>query len=445
MNVKIGEKELYITDAGKDLGAYDANDGTYVFCREEICGADYENYLNELTKQGYSVSAEYSLGESLYTLLEGEALTLYVSFLGEPSELRVYAEPKGFSETPFTDHGSEGDGEVTLWQLEVDSTGSRQNGGHTYVLQLADGRFIIVDGGYYTDVEADRIYNHLKANTPEGEKPRIAAWFMSHMHGDHYGGMIRFAEKYAEVCELEGYYHNGHKNEPRGLWVGMVEKFYVLRDMWEKKPAVYNKVHTGMSFKFPGAEIKVMCTHEDVYPKSFIDGNDTSTVIRIDVAGQRTLLLGDCRDHECDAMIKTFKRSGELKCDIVQWSHHGYEGATKEFYEIVDAPTILFPLNIVGWQENYGTVPQNVFKIWFNILNRPAKDYIPENLANGKIKKVIVAGAGLAAVKFPYVPEGEVVLDYETFYEEHKHKVPEGYELKGYRYCGDNKIEKILN
>ena len=64
---------------------------------------------------------------------------------------------------------------------------------------------------------------------------------------------------------------------------------------------------------------------------------------------------------------------------------------------------------------------------------------------NGKIKKVIVAGAGEQAITFPYYPEGEVLLDQWAFFEENKHDVPEGYELKGYRYLDDGKIEKIPN
>ena len=157
-------------------------------------------------------------------------------------------------------------------------------------------------------------------------------------------------------------------------------------------------------------------------------------------------MLGDCRDNECIAMQKAFEKCGELKCDIVQYSHHGYEGATKAFYEAVDASVVLFPMDIVGWQENYKTVPQDVFNIWFNRLVKPAVDYLSEYMANGHIKKVIVSGAGLAEICFPYVPDDEVILDYKAYYEEYKHEVPAGYELKGYAYTDDSKtkIEKII-
>ena len=123
-------------------------------------------------------------------------------------------------------------------------------------------------------------------------------------------------------------------------------------------------------------------------------------------------------------------------------SKNGYT----ELYEAVDAHTVLFPMNIVGWQDNYKTVPQNVFAIWFVKTDRPAKDYLAEYMANGHIKKVLVAGEGVAALTFPYYPTGEVILDYDAFFEEHMHDVPEGYELKGYSYVDEShtKIEKIL-
>ena len=446
MKYKIGNGEFFVTDAGSEIGIYDPLDGTFVFCRGEIGEADYREYICALVNEGYKISEEYELGKNQYILLKNSDITAYVSFLGEAMELRAYAEPDGFSVAPPKQTGKAGEGDVTLIQLEVDSNGTRQNGGMTYIVKLSDGRFLLIDGGYYTDAEADRIYGVLKANTPDGERPRIAAWFLTHLHGDHYGGMIRFAEKYATECDLEGYYFSGFRTSESLGWIGMVDKFCVLRDMWNTPPAIYGKVHSGMSLDFSGTAVRILCTQEDVYPKSFIDANDASTVFRIDAGGQRILILGDCRDHECDAMLKGFRESGELKCDMVQYSHHGYEGATKEFYEAVDADVVLFPMNIVGWQENYKTVPQNVFAFWFVRTDRPAKDYLAEYMANSHIKKVIVAGAGQAELTLPYTPTGEVILDYEAFFEEHMHDVPNGYELKGYRYTDETRtrIEKII-
>lgn len=446
MKYKIGNGEFFVTDKGSEIGVYDPRDGTFVFCRGDMTETDHREYIRSLTDEGYTVFEEYELGKNKYTFLKNKDITAYISFLGEASELRAYAEPDGFSVTPKKQNGKAGEGDVVFMQLEVDWRGSRQNGGMTYIVKLSDGRFIIIDGGYYSDNEANRIYGVLRSNTPEGERPRIAAWFMTHLHGDHYGGMIRFAEMYAKDCELEGYYFSGFRTADRLGWLGMVDKFCVLRDMWSTPPAIYGKLHTGMSLDFSGTVIRILCTQEDVYPKDFIDANDASTVFRIDACGQRILILGDCRDHECDAMLKSFRESGELKCEMVQYSHHGYEGATKEFYEAVDAETVFYPLDIVGWQENYKTVPQNVFAVWFVKTDRPAKDYLAEYMANGHIKKVIVSGAGQADIVLPYRPEGEVLLDHEAFFEEHKHDVPEGCPLKGYRYTDETqtRIEKII-
>ena len=440
----VGNCNFYMTEAGSDVGVYDALDGTYVFCRGDLTEGDLESYLSELSAEGFETIRRESLGNNEYYCLAGKDADAYLSYLRDASELRVYAEPKGFSKLPPAKNGEAGDGDTVLIQLTVDNIVDRANGGMTYALRLSDGRFVLIDGGYYSDDEADRIYSILKKYTPEGQRPHIAAWFLTHFHGDHYGGMIRFAEKYAKECKLDGYYFNGLRNGRAG-WHGMIDKFAVLRDMWSTPPEIYGKIHSGMTLEFSGVPIRVMCTHEDVYPKNFIDANDMGSVLRIDACSQRIMMLGDCRDTECDAMIKAFEGCGELKSDMVQYSHHGYEGATKQFYEAVDAETVLFPMNIVGWQENYKTVPQNVFAQWFVTARLPAKDYLADYMARGNIKKVIVAGAGIAELTLPYKPEGEVILDYAAYFEEHKHEVPKGIELKGYRYTDETKtkIERI--
>lgn len=416
MIAKVNEKELFIPDAGIDGGTYDACDGTFVFRKNEIKKSDYLEYIKTITDKGFKIISEYAFGANLYTLAESDELGVYVSYLGEVDELRIYAEPKGFSKQPTLKVPENNEGDVTLWQLPVDWYNSKCNGGMTYALKCADGSFVLIDGGYYTDDEADRIYNLLKENTEEGKKPHIVAWFMTHMHGDHYGGMIRFAEKYANMVELDGYYFSGLKVTGMSLWLGMVEKFEVLRDMWtENKPEIYGKIHTGMNFLFPGVDIKVMCTQEDVYPENFVDANDTGIVLRIDAKGQRIFILGDCRDGECDAMIRGFAKSGELKGDIVQFSHHGYEGATIELHEAILAPTVLWPMNIIGWQETgYKTIPQEVFRPWYNTNSRVTNAWIRNS---GTVKKIIVSGEGLAEIKLPYTPEGDYMPDLDAWYE----------------------------
>ena len=99
--------------------------------------------------------------------------------------------------------------------------------------------------------------------------------------------------------------------------------------------------------------------------------------------------------------------------DIVQFAHHGYEGATVELYDMIGAPTVLWPLNIYGWQTPDGT---NVFENWKTYTATKnqsiANKYICEQASY--VKKIIVAGEGIRdVVTGAYVPVGgvtEIVL-----------------------------------
>ena len=409
-------------------GIYDPADGTYLLSYTDADQNEYNAYIERLKNSGMTVEKTYSLGSNSYTLLLGEQSNAYVSYIKSSGEIRVYMEKSNTYVYP-TESKAEAEGTYTptLWQLRVDNYTTQANGGMSYVIQLSNGHFIIIDGGYNTTDEAEKLYDHLKSKLPAGEKPVIDAWFISHLHGDHFGAFLAFSSKYSERdVEIRGLYYNFLK-ENTGNTEVEVWAINQIKNGAKKWSGItlYEKLHTGMTLDFTGARVSVVCTHEDVYPNDHIDANDTTTVIRVDIKGQSIMFLGDCRDNESAAMIKSFGDSDVLKCDIVQWSHHGYEGATKALYEAIDADIILFPLNIIGWQENYSTVPQNVFKQWYLKTNLPAGSYMADNLANGKIKKLIVAGYGeYQTLVLPYTSTGEVVPDHDKYFDDHKNDRP---------------------
>ena len=63
-----------------------------------------------------------------------------------------------------------------------------QNGA-ALLFRLRDGRYIIIDGGYTED--ARQLYETMQ-RLAEGREIRIAAWFLTHAHGDHLEAFLAF-------------------------------------------------------------------------------------------------------------------------------------------------------------------------------------------------------------------------------------------------------------
>jgi hypothetical protein len=189
----------------------------------------------------------------------------------------------------------------------------------------------------------------------------------------------------------------------------------------------YDGLQTGMEFNISGIQFNVLYTMVDLYPRTAADFefNNTSTVLRTTVKGQRVLFLGDIMKEGCDHMTDTLSVS-TFRSDIVQFSHHGYEGATKKVYDSVAAGTVLWPMNIIGNQEKgYSSIPQKVFANWYH------KDSGSEGFMSNKyictqagyVKQVIVSGMGDYEINFPYTPSaypetGTRLPDYNAYFEE---------------------------
>ena len=193
---------------------------------------------------------------------------------------------------------------------------------------------MIFDGGYSNTADADNIYKYMKAMNKRADgKIIVAAWFMSHPHGDHIGAFETFISKgYHGEVTIEYFIANSPSVEMYG------EDHWMNTDMpslVKRAGAKLIKPHTGQLLTLCGTKFEILLSHETMNG-SYGGGNDASTVVRIIENGHSILLTMDAMNGMCAKMIQLY--GDYLESDILQVNHHGQSGGTKAFFEKV-APT----------------------------------------------------------------------------------------------------------
>ena len=397
--------------------SYQTVDSTTVLLYEKCTASDFENYLRWTQVNGFTRAETYEMGSNRYALCKHEKYTLYLSYLSGEGALRVYVGRSDDVAPAKVFRSDEAAASVqpALWQIDVDCKAAGDNGGMSYVLQLPDGKFIVIDGGYETDADANSIYRILTENKPDAhEKPIVAGWFITHMHIDHCGALRRFASLHRDAVEVEGFYYNFPYVNIGDIWPSNSKTWETLMASFEGA-TLYRKLHSGMQFGFSGATVTVLCTFEDVYPLSFNSGNDTSTVFQIDVAGQSILFLADAEYGESDRMAKLANET--LKADIMQYAHHGYDKQCRDtLYKRINPTTVLWPMPIVNWRDGGGEVFRPRYE-------GTASNKHKENewiRSADSVKKIIVMAEGTTKLELPYTPTGERNADYNALYREQR-------------------------
>ena len=307
---------------------------------------NYLDYRSLLENMGYRMVQQTDVSGNLSASYQSSSEWLVVTYSPADATIRIARDAIStldWMEDPWRLDRTG----ITLTQLVPDYS---SGWGNIYILTLADGRFVIFDGGMNaTGQDHENIYQYLKAKNTRPDGIVIAAWILTHEDGDHYGGLHGFALVHGGDVTLERFLFNP---SPAANYLGY--------SFWEDIKCYDNPdvvvLHTGQTFSLGGVGFEVLYTAENWFPKlgnSSNENNDASLVVRLTVEGQTVLMTGDIMKLASDLMVRMY--GSNLKSDIVQASHHGcYDTpestASAEFYRLVDPRVSLWPCTVGNFQ-----------------------------------------------------------------------------------------------
>ena len=331
-------KEEKVTDyqySSFDSSNYNRNKGTM------------HNYFYTYTNADYMVHVYFCEGDGGMRVIVS-AIEEYEKYVDVRNENKTYTKVT----TPLFAILDIGGKDIVLTKGE--NAGKKVTGvtnGMCLVYRLSDGRFVIVDGGYWRDTDTEgecveRLYNWLAEHADydgdgnyKNNKVTIAAWLITHHHSDHISVAWKFNQMYQakENVEVENYLYNFPDYEfAIGIPGSNINPSYYTE--WFPKMGDLMKrnnnqvVHTGFSYQFADMSIEILYTHEDLFPGSIKDFNNSNTVFKITLAGKTFLIAGDLEEpgqKDCNKMTGTL-----LQADFLQPTHHGYNGQI-EFYKYI--------------------------------------------------------------------------------------------------------------
>ncbi len=325
---------------GAGVQQYPCARGRMGFFAPETDLSAYEALMAELKQNGARELFARTVGDSLLSLYGKDGRYVHLSYHHKNRGIRVIATAE---EELFEGMGGlTATGEPELWLMNMAyHVQTHRDNGQGMILKLADGSFVLWDGGYPDDMPG--LLSFLEANTPAGQKPVIATWILTHSHGDHYwgfeslfktGALDRIDLRSVLACvPTEGQFQEGRRPEP--FFPTRLEGLLFEHGIRLITPLA------GQVLSYPGVDVEVMQTIEHVYPRRIFDDNEASTVVFLKLHGGKTVLVpGDCQTNGLDALTDAY--GSYLKCDVLQIPHHGCSGATKACFDCTDPEEVIF-------------------------------------------------------------------------------------------------------
>ena len=420
-------------------GTLDVGDNSleYIYTGDGVTNAAYLAYCDKLEADGYELVGTESVWEestfrTYFNEEKGSALHVYHSvykYADLYSEcksvlpsIRVIASDDVTTQLPPEEilksnqtYAVRTPSKITSLKL---NTGAGSFG-NSYIITLADGTFIIYDGGLGQGgfVDRDNTWEALKAlhkeafgKEPDSTNPiHVRAWILSHEHADHSTVFTQFLSAYGKnpAFRLDNFLFNGisdservNSNNPGN---GIHGKHMTALQNKVTGGFNYVKMHTGQTYYFANMKMEVLYTHEDSYPKRLEYFNNSSTIFRTTFmdSGETMIWLGDSERIGGAHILGMFGPT--LDSDMVQVAHHGWNGVTTNTYDVIAPEVVWWPTsrgNFNSWTKN-----PNAAK-WFHRVDHD----IAYNVAS--VELILVADIYNTTMTF--TPNSN---DYDTLYD----------------------------
>lgn len=308
--------------------------GAFVQSFSHVDAPDFEAYCQKLAAADFPFMEQHRLGDNSFVTYAREGSAVYLSYYPNVKEMRIVTEEKSAYLT-FSDEKGEKCTTSQLTQIDLEDFGL------SYVLRLDDGRFIVFDGGWQFEPDADSLMRTLETQS-EG-RPQIAAWIMTHPHLDHYRCFLIFHEKYRDRVDIERFIYNfpdvnDTDRMPCLMDYAEIEHIQRFEKYVAETGAKIYKAHTGQVYEIGNARMEILSSPDDTFFAPVKDFNPFSLIIKMQIEGQTILWGTDAHFN----VAKLGERYGDyLKSDILQVPHHGFGGGRILEYGLIDPSVCL--------------------------------------------------------------------------------------------------------
>ena len=251
------------------------------------------------------------------------------------------------------------------------------------LFQSPSGKLVMIDGGWPED--GGFLLPALKSLGGV-----VDAWFLTHAHFDHYGAL-------ADIIKT---------SDCGGLQIKkIIHKFLPIDFIAETEsdsipyltPFLDNLAQRGLNVETPsvsqvwdfGEGLTFECLNDYDLSMRGNSINNSSICYRVMNGGKSILITGDIGWPMADKMLETVSHE-KIKSDIVFLSHHGQNGANKNFYEVVNPEICVWPTVQWLWDNNsggqgYGSGPwlTNYVKCWMQDIGVKRQFLLTKDAALG--------------------------------------------------------------
>ena len=344
----------------------------------ETSADDYDYFLTYLEKSGFTCYDTNLIGENRFATYLSEKQEIHVAYYPAYRFARVVAEPRGYL-PPVEEPTYVKKTDATLTQLAgyrtagdykqgdqqgpqmLNASGAVIAFGMSYLVQLEDGSFVMIDGGSFVQPndqyegnaeDVNRLIDTMVTmNRGTGfEKPQVT-WIITHSHSDHMQIANQVLATRAKDIQVNMVCYNFPDYEGGKVQVidnGLASHQNLVNNFKTRLATYFPKCeifvfHAGQKLLLPGCRIDFLHTHEDYIlhdyagengdPYVFGLGNLTTSVWKMTISGHTFLVMGDSEFTLVDQLVNAYGAS-VLKSDILQVTHHGYSGGTIPFSRI---------------------------------------------------------------------------------------------------------------